>query len=81
MQQETVFATFLGAIVGGLTTWLVAWIYYKKAGDELLAESKKLKNAADLILWKLQNPKVETGLIYNEKGEVSGITANMNAKL
>jgi hypothetical protein len=81
MEEETVLATILGVVLGGLITWFFAWKYYKKAGDELLAESKKLKNASDLILWKLQNPEVKTGLIYNEKGEVSGITADMSAKL
>lgn len=49
MSMETVVATAIGVILGGIVTWFVAWKYYKKAGDELLVESKKLKLTSDLI--------------------------------
>ena len=42
----------IGVIIGGIITWIAARYYYKKASEELLAESKKLKLTSDLIiLW------------------------------
>ncbi len=39
--------TAIGVLIGGLITWGVAWLYYKRAGDQLIAESNKLKQATD----------------------------------
>jgi hypothetical protein len=75
MSIETILAT----LVGGVVTWLVAWYYYKRAGDELLAESKKLKLASDLILYKLQYPDTPTQLRRNDSGEVVGLIVEMSA--
>lgn len=81
MQYETMLSTGLGILFGGLITWRAAHVYYKKAGDDLLAESKKLKAASDLILYKLQHPDVPTELLYDDNGEVSGMGVSMSAKL
>lgn len=50
MSEETTIATAVGVILGGLITWFAAWYYYKNAGDELLAESKKLKYG-EIEIW------------------------------
>lgn len=81
MSKETIFATVIGVLFGGLITWIAAWYYYKKAGDQLLAESKKLKQTSDLILYKLQYPDTSTQLKRNEYGEVVGLLSEMSAKL
>ena len=81
MSGETIIATAIGVILGGLVTWVAAWYYYKKAGDELLAESKRLKLTSDLILYKLQYPEALTQLKRNESGEVVGLMVEMSAKM
>ena len=81
MDAQKIIATVIGIILGGLITWFVSWKYYVKAGNELLAESQKLKQTSDLILYKLQYPDAKTELKRNEKGEVTGLTVDMNAKL
>jgi hypothetical protein len=73
-------ATAIGIIVGGAITWLVAWIYYKKAGDQLLAESRKLKLTTDLVLYKLQYPDTPTQIKRDEHGDVVGLIAEMSTK-
>ena len=81
MSEETILATAIGVILGGGITWIAAWYYYKRAGDELLAESKKLKQTSDLILYKLQYPDTSTQLKRNESGEVDGLIVEMTARL
>ena len=53
----------------------------KTEGNELLAESKKLKQTSDLILYKLQYPDAQTQLIRNEKGDITGLSVNMEVKM
>lgn len=81
MDKQTIIATLIGVIAGAVVTFLVSKYYYIKAGKELLAESQKLKQTSDLILYKLQHPDAKTHLKRNEKGEVTGLTVDMEAKL
>ena len=81
MSSETILSTVIGVLSGSLVTWFAAWFYYKKAGDELLVESQKLKQTSDLILYKLQYPDTPTQLKRNEKGEVVGLIVEMSAKM
>jgi len=78
---ETIVFTAIGVILGGLITWIVAWIYYKKAGDQLVVESNKLKLTSDLVLYKLQYPETPTQLKRNESGEVIGLIVEMSARV
>lgn len=81
MSAETILSTLIGVLSGSVVTWIVAWYYYKKAGDELLRESKKLKETSDLILYKLHYPDTATEMKRNEKGDVVGLYADMAAKM
>lgn len=81
MDKQTIIATLIGVIAGAVVTFFVSKYYYIKAGKELLAESQKLKLTSDLILYKLQHPDAKTQLKRNEKGEVTGLTVDMEAKL
>ena len=80
MGAETVIGTAIGVILGGVITWFVAWLYYKKAGEQLVAESNKLKLTTDLVLYKLQYPDTPTQLKRNENGDVIGLIAEMSTK-
>jgi hypothetical protein len=81
MSSETILSSLIGFLSGSIVTWIVAWYYYKKAGDELLRESKKLKETSDLILYKLHNQDTATEIKRNEKGEVVGLYADIAAKM
>jgi hypothetical protein len=50
--------TLLGILVGALITWGVAHIYYKKAGDELKNEAKKLRDMNFLMFRALENAEI-----------------------
>lgn len=80
MQAETAIATAIGVILGGVITWFVAWLYYKKAGNQLIAESNKLKLTTGLVLYKLQYPDAPTQLKRNEDGEVIGLIVEMSTR-
>ena len=80
MSAETILSTAIGVSLGGIITWLVAWFYYKRAGDELLAESRKLKLSSDLILYKLQYPDAPTELKRNDAGDVVGLIVSMTSE-
>lgn len=68
-------------LIGSLVTWLVAYFYYKKAGDELFNESKRLRDLTQLILVKLSYPEQDYSPKHNEKGEIVGFFGNASTKL
>lgn len=45
---------FVSVLVGAFVTWLVAWRYYKKAGDELKEEASRLHRTTEIILRRLE---------------------------
>ena len=56
--------TALAVIAGALVAWLCSWYYYKRAGDELRAESARLRRKVDDVLIGLQR----AGLIALKTG-------------
>lgn len=46
MKFDLDYGTLLSLFIGCLITWAVTYWYYKKAGSELLGESRKLEAAA-----------------------------------
>ena len=81
MDIITIFLTIGSLLIGSIITWLVSRHYYKKAGDELNVEAKKLKLTSDLIMYKLQYPDTPTEIIRDEKGNVTGLKVLMSAKI
>lgn len=68
--------TIAGVVIGGLITWLVAWLYYKKAGDELKTETGRIRKLNNLICRGLEQAKLaEFG--RDKDGEISGIYVNL----
>ncbi len=78
--MESIINTFASVLLGGLLTWIAARHYYQRAGKELLLESKKLKQASDLILYKLQYPDTPTHIKRNESGDAVGLIVDMKGK-
>ncbi|CRI66981.1 hypothetical protein THIOKS13320053 [Thiocapsa sp. KS1] len=67
-------------LVGALITWVVAWFYYKRAGDELRQEAKHLKNATNAILAYLANPNAELEVIRDSKGNPESVAVGVVGK-
>ncbi len=66
-------ATLFSVFVGGLITWLAAWIYYKKAGDEFRKETVLLKKANMVIAYMLEHPGAEVEVRRDESGNPVGL--------
>ena len=46
--------TLVGCLIGAAITWLVSYAYYKRAGDDLKWEARKLEHQTQLILPALE---------------------------
>ncbi len=78
--MEQFIWNLVSILVGGLITWVVAWLYYHKASRELIDETRKLRRLVNNIGRALD----EAGLIevnYDASGEVSGIVVHASAVL
>ena len=76
---KPVWSLLVGAVVGAAVTWLAAWWYYQKAGEELRDESKKLRQATDLVIYCLTNKNAQVSAKYDESGHVSGLVVSASA--
>jgi len=55
-------------LIGSGITWFFAWRYYKKAGDELKAESERLYKLSHLILRWLEHNGKDMEVIRDQAG-------------
>lgn len=74
-------STLISVVIGVIATWVFAWLYYKRAGDELKREAMKLRKATHLILYCHIYPDAKVGPIYDEDGLISGLTVDMQASM
>jgi hypothetical protein len=77
MQLDSFSSTILGAVIGGIVTWLVAQIYYARASKELSAEANKLRQLNNLILLALEQSNLAT-LSRDSKGDITGIVGHIS---
>jgi hypothetical protein len=59
-------------LIGGFITWLVSWIFYKKAGDKLRQEATELRRLTNVILHGLENAGI-VELVKDASGKPTGI--------
>lgn len=64
---------FIGLAAGGLITHRVSKRYYKKAADELQAETEKTRKLISISLRALENADI-VELARDESGKITGIT-------
>ena len=77
--------TLVGILIGALITWGVTHVYYKKAGDELKNEAKKLREMNTLMSRALENASIAefnrdseqnpTGLVIKLSGSVKSTSS------
>jgi hypothetical protein len=63
--------TGVSVIIGGFITWLVAWRYYERAGQQLKHESAELRRLTALALKAFEEAGVE--FTKDSKGNFKGI--------
>ena len=70
--------SFVFFVLGCLIGWLVAHVYYLRAGKQLANEAAGLRRLSTLVLRGLE----EAGLVKwcrSDAGEITGITLNLKA--
>ena len=80
MDLDNVAFVFIGIFTGAVVTWLVTWIYYRKAGNELRQEATELRRLTKLVLHGLE----DAGLVKlnrDASGRIIGLIIEMSATL
>lgn len=67
-------------LIGSVVTWFFAWIYYKRAGDQLRAEAQSLQTATGAILYFLENPGAKIDVARNIDGKVTGLVVQVSGQ-
>lgn len=70
---STILSTLVSIVVGGGITWFVAWLYYKKAGDELKKEAELLRKASMTIVYMLEHPEANIEVSRDDAGNPTGL--------
>ncbi len=78
--EDPAFAMLISMFVGGLITWLVARIYYKRAGDEFRAETALLKKANRAVAYMLEHPDAEIEVRRDNEGNPTGLIISATAR-
>jgi hypothetical protein len=63
-------STMVSVLLGGLITWLTAWVYYRKAGEDLKDEAALLRKANAAIIYYLEHPDAEIKARYDVEGNL-----------
>ena len=66
-------ATFFSVVIGGAITWLVSWLYYRRAGSELRQEAAELRRLTTIILNALEAAGLAE-LSRDSVGRIVGLT-------
>ncbi len=55
MTMDNFLSTLAASLVSIVATWFFAWLYYRRAGNELQGEVRELRRLTNLILRALEN--------------------------
>jgi hypothetical protein len=67
----------LEVLFGGLITWLAAWWYYQRAGNDLRQVATELRERLAVV--SLHVTPGATGLARDKNGNVTGIVQEVDA--
>lgn len=76
VMNELLANPLFGVVVGAAVTWLTAWYYYKRAGDELRREAQKLQTATRAIVYMLENPDAKITVRRDGDGNATGLVVS-----
>jgi hypothetical protein len=80
LAAEILNIPIVGLTISIAATWLFAWLYFKKAGDELKVESEKLRILSEHLLLVVTHPP-GSYTVKMEDGKIVGMYANLSARL
>ena len=72
-------STLAGIIIGAIITWLVAWYYYREAGQELKMEAEELRRLNNLMLHGMEHAGW-IKLTRNKSGQILGFEQIISPK-
>lgn len=78
--SNPVMATVISIFLGGLITWAAAWIYYKKAGEELKAETALLRQANIAVVYMLEHPDARVEVRRDNAGNAVGLIVEASGR-
>ena len=70
--------SFVSVLIGAFVAWLVAWFYYKKAGDELKKEAASLHCTVGIILRWLEAGGKNVLVIHDQDGKPTGLNYSLS---
>jgi low affinity Fe/Cu permease len=65
--------------VGAAVTWLAAWYYFKRAGDELQREAASLHKAVNFVIAYLQNQHGRITIEYDDQNRIKNLIVAVEA--
>ena len=66
-------AAFISILIGGAITWFASWAYYRKAGNELKAETALLRKANMAVIYMLEHPDADIEVRRDSAGNPVGL--------
>lgn len=72
-------AALISIFVGAVITWMAAWFYYKKAGDDLKAEAALLRKANMAVVYMLEHPDADIEVRQDGAGNPIGLNVSTAA--
>jgi hypothetical protein len=67
-------------LIGAVITWLVAWFYYKRAGNEFRQEAAFLHQSSNAIISFLENHGADIQVQRNDAGRITGLVVGVVGK-
>ena len=72
MSTETVLSTLLSAAIGVAATWFFAWLYYRRAGEDLRIRAERLQQTVNVLGRAMERQGWAT-LVFDGDGNVIGL--------
>jgi len=77
--SEALANPLVSILIGGAITWICAWFYYKRAGDELRKEAAFLQKATSAIIYLLEHREAEVKVQRDDAGRTVGFIVSAKA--
>jgi len=72
MSTETIQSTLLSAAISVAATWFFAWLYYKRAGDDLRTKAGRLQRTVN-VLGDAMEQEGWVKLLRDDRGNIIGL--------
>ena len=77
----SLLTTIASVLIGSGITWLFAWLYYVRAGKELIQETKEIRKLINCMIILQKDEKGQYTPKLDADGKLVTIYGNMSANL